>query len=133
MSDRPRTIRLVLDSSAAVGFLSGSIAVGELIAEIDDEHGAVILPLPCLVEAAHVTNMLQPELLNALITHAAVFLLADNPEHWMELVSLRSLVDGQDRASAAMQALECEVDVMTRDGSWYAGIAGGSIAHVFDD
>jgi hypothetical protein len=133
VSDRPRTIRLVLDSSAVAGWLSGSIAVGELIAEIDDEHGAVILPLPCLVEAAYSTGMLQPELLNALINHEAVFLLADNPEHWVELAALRSLVDGQDRASAAMQALECDVDVMTRNEGWYSGVAGGSIAHVFED
>ncbi len=48
----PRTIRLVLDTSAVVGFVRSAVAVGEMIAMIDAEGGAVLVPLPCLVQAA---------------------------------------------------------------------------------
>ena len=50
MSDRPA--RLVLDTSAIAAWTRGSVSVGELLAEIDLEQGAVIVPMPCLVEAA---------------------------------------------------------------------------------
>ena len=133
MTDQPRTVRLVLDTSAVLGWCRGSIAVGELIAEIDDEGGAVILPLPCLVEAAHLTGMLEQDRLNVLTTHRAVFLLSDDPDDWVALATLRGLVGAADRASAAMLALDTGVDVMTRDGSWYASVAGGTAVLTFDE
>ncbi len=47
MSGQNRPVQLVLDTSAIVAFAAGSIAVGELIAEIDDEEGATGLPVLC--------------------------------------------------------------------------------------
>ncbi|MBG0564585.1 hypothetical protein [Actinoplanes aureus] len=132
MTEKKRAVRLVLDASAVVGWVRGSVAVGELIAEIDDEYGAVILPLPCLVEAAHSTGMLQQAHLEILIGHRAVTLLADDPADWLALTTLRGILGSPDRASAAMLALDAGVDVLTRDASWYAGVAGGRIALQFD-
>ncbi|MEU4422185.1 hypothetical protein AB0F81_16285 [Actinoplanes sp. NPDC024001] len=132
MTDGKRAVRLVLDASAVVGWLSGSVAVGELIAEIDDEFGAAVLPLNCLVEAAHTTAMLQQAHLEILIGHRAVSVLADDPDDWLALSTLRGIVGSADRASAAMLALDAGVDVLTRDARWYAGVAGGRIALEFD-
>lgn len=133
MSGQPRTIRLVLDTSAVLGWLRGSIAVGELIAEIDSEDGAVILPLPCLVQAAHQTGLLETDLLNVLIANPAVFVLSDEPDEWLALATMRDLVDGADRASAALLALMSNVDVMTREPGWYRAVDNGDIGHEFDD
>ena len=52
MTDEHRPVRLVLDTTAIVGFVRGAVSVGELLAEIDAEHGTAVVPLPCLVEAA---------------------------------------------------------------------------------
>jgi hypothetical protein len=133
VSDEPRTIRLVLDATAVAAYTRGSVAVGELLGEIDDEHGAVVIPLACLVEAGHATALLERPLLDALLSHAATFLIVDNPDHWVELVELRSIVGKLDLASAALLALDSEVYVLTRDARWYSGVAGGGIALEFDD
>jgi len=47
-----RPIRAVLDTSAVVAYAGGSISVGELLAEIADEHADVAIPDLCLAEAA---------------------------------------------------------------------------------
>jgi hypothetical protein len=46
-------VRLILDTSAIAAFARGSIHVGEVLAEIADEHAVALLPLACLVEAVH--------------------------------------------------------------------------------
>ncbi|WP_433824807.1 hypothetical protein ACQP2E_21945 [Actinoplanes sp. CA-015351] len=123
----------MLDTSAVVAWTRGSLAVGELIAEIDDEHGAVVLPLPCLIEAAHLTGLLEQVRLDALIAHRAVFLLSDDPQDWQALATLRGLVGTPGRASAAMLALDADVDVLTRDATWYTPVAGGKATLEFND
>lgn len=133
MSDLPRTIRLVLDSTAIAAYTRGSVAVGELLGEIDDEHGAVVIPLTCLVEAGARTAMLEQPLIEALLAHRATYLVVDDPGNWVELTELRSIVGKLDLASAALLALDCEVYVLTRDARWYSGVASGGIALEFDD
>lgn len=133
MSDEPRTIRLVLDTTAITAWVRESVAVGEVIAEINDEYGAVIVPLACLVESAHVTAMLHRERLELLLAHPATFLVGDDGKDWVALAELRTLVGRADLASAAMVALDADVDVMTRDPRWYASVAGGRHVLEFDD
>ncbi|MEV6301976.1 hypothetical protein AB0M02_21360 [Actinoplanes sp. NPDC051861] len=133
MTDEHRAVRLVLDASAVAGWVRGSIAVGELIAEIDDEHGAVLLPLSCLIEAAHSTGMLAQAHLEILIGHQAVLLVPDDAADWLALTTLRGIVGTPDRASAALLALDAGVDVLTRDATWYDGVAGGRIGLTFRD
>ncbi|MFC7533057.1 hypothetical protein [Actinoplanes sp. GCM10030250] len=133
MTDEHRAVRLVLDTSAVAGWVRGSVAVGELIAEIDDEHGAVLLPLPCLIEAAHNTGMLEQAHLEILIGHQAVVVVSDDPADWLALTTLRGLVGSADRASAALLALDAGVDVLTRDASWYQAVAGGRIGLRFQE
>jgi hypothetical protein len=46
-----RRVNVVLDTSAVVAYTQGSIDVGEVMVEVNDEHAAVALPVLCLVEA----------------------------------------------------------------------------------
>lgn len=50
MSDRP--IRKVLDTTAITAYGHGAVSVGEIIAEITDEHASFAVPELCLIEAA---------------------------------------------------------------------------------
>ena len=122
----PRTVAIVLDTTAITAWIRGSVAVGELLIEIDAEHGAALIPLACLVEAAHKTAMLDPHRLDLLVDHPATVLVADDPEDWRSLAAIRALVDRADLASAALLSVDGEVDVFTQDARWYAEVAGGS-------
>lgn len=132
MTDQPRTIALVLDTSAIAGFVRGSVAVGELLAEVDAEHGAVLIPLPCLIEtAASIPD--GHAWLDILTSHAATWLVSDDPEDWRMVAHLRAIVGSYDTAVAAWLALDAGVDVMTRHPDLYAKVSGGAIALPFDD
>ena len=133
MTGDPRTERLVLDTSAVTAWIRGSIAIGELIAEVDDEYGAVLLPLSCLVQAAHQNGLLETDLLQVLINHPAVFVISDDPDDWIVLAALNAIVDGHDKASAALLALTASVDILTRDASWYEQVSDGRRGLQFED
>ncbi|GAA2692450.1 MULTISPECIES: hypothetical protein [Actinoplanes] len=128
-----RDAKLVLDTSAITAWARGSVAVGETLAEINDEGGAVIIPLWCLIEAGHHTAMIDRDRLELLLAHPATFLISDDAEDWESLVALRALVGRADCASAAMLALDLGVDVMTRDPKWYSGVAGGRIVLAIEE
>lgn len=129
----PRTVAIVLDTTAVTAWVSGSIAVGELLAEIEDGHGAALIPLACLVEAAHKTALLEQARLELLVAHPATMVISDNPDEWPALAATRNLVDRADLASAAWLAIDCGVDVMTRDPRWYSQVNGGRDVLVFDE
>ncbi|MEV6349630.1 hypothetical protein [Actinoplanes sp. NPDC051851] len=130
---RATEAKLVLDTTAVVAWVRGSIAVGETLAEIDDEGGYVAIPLWCLIEAGHSTAMLDRERLDLLLAHPATALITDDAADWETLVALRTLIGRADCAAAAMIALDLGVDVMTRDASWYRSVAGGAIVLEIED
>ena len=127
----PRTVQLVLDTSAITAWTRGSISVGELIAEIDQDHGAVIVPSACLIEAA--SQVTSDEWLGVLVRRPATFVLSDDPGDWRMLAEARQLIGTLDSASAAWFAIECDVDVLTADSRRYAGIHDGSLALPIED
>ena len=127
-----RTVRLVLDNSSIAAFTRGSIAVGELIGEIDSEHGAVIVPLPCLIEVA-AERVDGRELLDILIGHPATFLVSDDPSQWRELAGVRAILGRADLASAAWIALDYEVLILTRHPEAYEKLGGGDMALPFEE
>ena len=131
MTDRPRAARVVLDTTALTAWCRGSIAVGELLAEVNDEHGAALIPLSCLVEANYLTGGLEREYLELLLEHPATFLIADDAQDWQALAELRTLTDSADSAAAALLALDAGIDVFTRDPHRYTGVKGGRIALPF--
>lgn len=108
----PRTVRLVLDTSAVVGFCRGSIAVGEMIAMIDAEDGGVLIPLPCLVQAAADT-VDADGWLTILTNHSPVQVVTGDVDDWPMLAGVRQRLGAYEPAAAAWLALHYDVDVMT--------------------
>ena len=129
----PREVCLVLDRSAITAWARGSIAVGETLAEIADENGAVLIPFWCLVEAGHTTAMLERDRLDLLLAHPTTFLITDAAEDWEALVALRSLTGRHDCAVAALAALEMDVTVMTSEPDHYQQVKGGELVLEIDD
>jgi hypothetical protein len=132
VTDEPRTVRLVLDTTAVVGFVRGAVSVGEILAEIDAEHGTAVVPLPCLVEAAAGTVDASPWL-SILVDHPATYVLATDVGDWRQVAGVRSLVGAYEPAAAAWQALTYEVDVLTRAPELYAELGGGGLTLPFTD
>lgn len=119
--DRP--IRIVLDASAIVAFSRGSIHAGEVIAEVDDEHAAVGLPVLCLVEATRGTA--DPTRLDLLVNHRAGVVLGDEPGDWRALAATYDIVGRLDAAAAALAAIDLGCAVLTAQPGLYGGLAGG--------
>jgi hypothetical protein len=133
VTDRePPAVRLVLDTSAIAAWVRGSPAVGELLAEIDLEGGLVLIPLPCLLEAAaQITT--DREWLLLLLDHRATQVISDDPDDWEMLAGVRVLLGAADLASAGWLALECNVDVLTQHSPLYAALAGGNLTLQIED
>lgn len=127
-----RLVQLVLDTSAILDYCRGSLPVGELLVEIDAEGGAVALPLLCLVEAANV-NPDDEHWLDMLVQHPATEIVGVEAELWKVLAAIRNTIGRVDAASAALMALDYDVDVATRTPGLYAGLGGGEIALPLED
>jgi len=77
--------------------------------------------------------MIDRERLDLLLAHPATFLIEDDGDDGEMLVGLRALTGRHDCASAAMPALEMEVDVMTRHPSWYKTVKNGHLTWAIED
>ena len=84
-----RQVRIVLDTSAIVAYTRGSIDVGEVIAEVDDERAAAALPVLCLVEATQ--HIVDAGHLDLLVNHSATVVIAAEARDW------RALAEGHER------------------------------------
>lgn len=129
VADRP--IKVILDRSAVIAYTRQSVPVGELLIEINDEQGSAAIPLDCLVEAAVAVE--DHARLAVLVEHPATTLLGGEPGKWRDLVALREVVGAHDAASAALAAIDLDVDIFTRTPRLYAGVAGGELTLPFDD
>jgi hypothetical protein len=121
MSNRP--IRILLDASAIVAFTRESLDVGEVIAEVDDEHAAVGLPVLCLVEATRA--IADRERLALLVHHRAGAVIGTDPGDWEALAAMYEIVGRLDAASAAVAAIDGDVSILTAQPGLYGGLAGG--------
>jgi hypothetical protein len=106
-----------------VAFTRGSIDVGEVIAEVDDEQAAVGLPMLCLVEATRAVA--DTGHLTILVRHQASRLCGDDPSDWEALAATYEIVGRIDAASAALAAIDRDVNVLTAQPGLYRGLAGG--------
>lgn len=126
MSVAPVPFRIVLDASALVEYSRSSIHVGEILAEIADEPDALaIIPLPCLVEAAH--QLGDNSHLQVLTGLPSTVVLAPDADHWLEFAAAYDIVGSPDAAHAALLALDAEVPVLTRHPGIYAGMDDGGL------
>ena len=127
----PRPIQLVLDTSAILDYCRGSLPVGELLVEIDVEAGAIALPLLCLVEAITV-NPDDRHWLDMLVEHPATEVIGLEPSLWTMLATISDTIGRVDAASAALIALDYDIDVATRAPGLYAGLGGGFVLPLED-
>jgi predicted nucleic acid-binding protein len=118
VSDRP--VRVVLDTSAIIAYTHGSVDVGEVIAEVDDEYGAVALPALCLIEAYRVAA--DRARLDELVNHPAAVVLDVDPSDWRTVADLAETGGRVDAAVAALVAVDYRATMLTRQPGWYAGI-----------
>jgi uncharacterized protein with PIN domain len=121
VSDRP--VQVLLDASAIVAFTRGSVDVGEVIGEVDDEHAAVGLPVLCLVEASRA--IVDTDLLDYLVAHAATSVVPVAAASWRALASAYDTVGRLDAASAVLAATEADCSILTAQPALYAGLEGG--------
>jgi hypothetical protein len=130
--DESRPIRLVFDTSAIIAFTRGSIHVGELLAEIDDEHAAVALPLPaCMVDAVPAWQTSTDSEL--LVAHRATAVKTDEPGLWQALAATCEIVGRADAAAAALAAIDLNVDVLTRTPLIYTGLDAGGLVIAIEE
>lgn len=128
-----RPARLVVDTSAIAGFVASSIAVGELLAEIDAEGGSVLIPYPCLIEAAAGVVDGGAPFIGALLQHPATMLVYGvDVDNWPMMAGVRAIVGAYEPAAAAWVAVTAGVDVLTRYPALYTGL-GDDIALPFTD
>jgi hypothetical protein len=121
-----RPVHLVLDTTAIVAFAAGSIPVGELIAEIDDENGVAGLPVLCLAEASRFAA--DSDRLTLLANHHATVLLSVPAGDWRALaITTDEIIGRVDAASAVLAAYNHDCEVLTATPRLYAGLDGDMI------
>lgn len=121
MTDRP--VKVILDASAIIAFTRGSIDVGEVIAEVDDEYAAAGLPMLCLVEATR--SVVDADHLDLLVNHPAVAVRSPQPGDWQALAAIYHSVGRLDAASAVLAAIDLDCQVLTGQPGLYGGLANG--------
>jgi hypothetical protein len=60
-----------------------------------------------------------------LVEHRASRLLGDDPANWQALAATYDIVGRLDAASAALAAIDFDIDVLTARPGLYGGLAGG--------
>jgi predicted nucleic acid-binding protein len=116
-----RPVRVVLDTSAIIAYTHGSMDVGEVIAEVDDEEGAVAIPVLCLIEAYRVAA--DRDRVDVLVSHPATVVLDIEPADWRAVADLADAGGRTDAAVAALLAVDYRATLLTRQPGWYAGMA----------
>jgi hypothetical protein len=118
-----RPVRIILDASAIVRFTRGSIDVGEVLGEVNDEDAAAGLPVLCLAEAYR--TIADTDLLDLLVTHPATAIIAPERDSWRALAAAYDSVGRMDAASAVLAAIDLGCLVLTGQPGLYAGLASG--------
>lgn len=103
------TAAAVFDTSAVVAYTRASEHVGELLQEISDEDGFVLVPAVCLIEAR--TAGEDDGRLRLLAAHRRVKVVGVEPGDWMRLAAGVALLGTLGRACAALAALQ--------EAAWY--------------
>jgi hypothetical protein len=118
-----RPVRVLLDASAIIAFTRGSIDVGEILAEVNDEDAAAGLPILCLVEASRAVS--DTDRLDLLVAHPATAVLVPRPDDWQALAVTYETVGRLDAASAVLAAIDLDCLILTGQSGLYGGLAGG--------
>lgn len=115
-------VRLILDRSALLGYLDGSIHVGEVLHEVTADRVLCGIPVVVLGEAeALIATGKDFALLRQLIAGDACTLLGLDDEDWQEYSYWRRVTGRSDLAAAALAAFAHDASVLTAEGGRYGG------------
>jgi hypothetical protein len=112
-------IRIILDTTAILGYATGWIHVGEVLAEVADESAGFAMPLPCLIEAARRATADHLPGVYLLEAHQHGVILPDQPDRWRTLAGLTRVLDRADLASALLAAQENGAYILTEEPEAY--------------
>jgi hypothetical protein len=112
-------VRVILDTTAIVGYTTGSIHVGEVIAEIADEQAGFAVPLPCLIEAARRAVADHLSRVYLLEAHPHGVILADQAARWRTTAGLAWVLDRYDLAAALLAAHDHGAYILTDEPEAY--------------
>jgi len=106
----------VLDASAVVAYANGSISVGEIIVELDEEDGLFAVPAVCLIGAAQTAADAQ---LTLLTRHPACRVLPLTAQDWPPLANAVRIFGRLDLAAALYAARRANGYVLTAEPDSY--------------
>ena len=119
MIERP--VRIVLDTSAILAYVRGSIDVGETIGEVHDDGARIGLPVLSLVEGHKAT--VEKDWLDRLLDHHASAILGVPGSDWRALAVMYDSVEPMDAAATALAAIDLGCLLLTGRPDLYAGSA----------
>jgi hypothetical protein len=113
-------VRLVLDQSALLAYVAGSMHVAEPIHEVVEDGVRFGVPAIAAAEIlAELKGADDRRNLLRLLDLTACALLPSRVESWLELASWRRRTARIDHAAAALAAAEYDAPVLTSEGSQY--------------
>lgn len=113
-------VRLVLDRSALLAYVAGSMHVAEPLHEV--AHDGVRFGVPAVVAAEALAMIDDPgdrAVLHRLLERPACAVLSTWAEDWQELAYWRRVTGRVDLAAAVMAVLEHDASVLTSEGKVY--------------
>jgi PIN domain nuclease of toxin-antitoxin system len=106
------TVRLILDTSAVLAYIKGSIHVGELITELQDEADIrFAVPVLCLAEAGTVSD--DGDTLVLLARHGRATVTSVPADRWLDLVNLSKMLGRVNHAATFMTATKHQAYLVT--------------------
>jgi hypothetical protein len=114
-------VELLLDRSALIAFVDGSVHVAEPIHEVVQDGVGFGVPAVCVAEALVVIkNGKDRQNVRRLLQLDACRVLPTD-DNWMELAYWRELTGSIDRATAAMASLQYRQPILTSEPEHYSG------------
>lgn len=108
-------VTLVLDTSAILAYARRSLAVGELLAVVNEDGDSTAVPAACLVEAAAHVNDADVDMLRLLVGLPGVEASSLKASVALGMGALARTGGGVAMAHAATEALTHGAQVATRD------------------
>ncbi|MGN9811313.1 hypothetical protein ACTMSW_18365 [Micromonospora sp. BQ11] len=116
IEDEDRPVRLVLDRSALLAYLAGSVHVGEPLHEvIQDRNRFGVTAVTAADTLALVDDLKDRATLHRLLGLDACVVLPTDGASWQELSYWRTYTGRADLATTVMAALDHDASILTRE------------------
>jgi hypothetical protein len=120
--DDDRPVRLVLDRSALLAYLAGSVHVGEPLHEVIQDRNRFGVTAVTAAEAlAIVSDLKERATLHRLLSLDACEVLSTEGHSWQELSFWRTVTGRADLASTALAVLEHDASILTAEDRYGDG------------